>query len=62
MPHKDMGEAGMKSKRSKKSDKAKRTFELNGAYSAKHLRLREAANEMRAAAGSAVKEASRQRK
>ena len=29
----------------KKSDKAKRSFELNGTYSAKHLRLRETERE-----------------
>jgi hypothetical protein len=29
-------------KRAKKSDKAKRTYELNGAYTAKHLRIAEA--------------------
>jgi hypothetical protein len=32
-------------KRSKKSDKAKRTYELNGAYTAKHLRIAEALSE-----------------
>jgi hypothetical protein len=32
-------------KRAKKSDKAKRTYELNGAYTAKHLRIAEALSE-----------------
>ena len=45
-------EHGMKATRSKKSDKAKRSFELHGTYSSKHLRLREAqALECHAAVG-----------
>lgn len=31
----------IKTKRNKKDDKAKKTFELNGKNSSKHLRLRE---------------------
>ena len=42
MPNKSRAdENGIKSARAKKSDKAKRSFELNGTYSSKHLRLRE---------------------
>ena len=41
MPKQRADENGMKGGRSKKSDKARRTHELNGSYSQKHLRLRE---------------------
>jgi len=41
MPRKTGDEHGVKQKGRSKSDKAKRSFELNGTYSAKHLRLRE---------------------
>ena len=40
MPKKAAGEDGIKAKQRSKSDKAKRTFELNGTYSAKHMRLK----------------------
>ena len=40
MPKKASGEDGVKAKQRSKSDKAKRTFELNGTYSAKHMRLK----------------------
>ena len=40
MPKKASGEDGIKAKQRSKSDKAKRTFELNGTYSAKHMRLK----------------------
>ena len=39
MPHKSASEDGVKSKGRKGSDKARRNFELNGTYTAKHLRL-----------------------
>ena len=42
MPRKGSGEEGVKSKQRSKSDKARRSFELNGTYSSKHLRLRAA--------------------
>ena len=42
MPRKGSGEDGVKSKQRSKSDKARRSFELNGTYSSKHLRLRAA--------------------
>jgi len=43
MPHKQTKDAdGVKSKGRSKKDKAKRSFDLNGTYSSKHLRLREA--------------------
>ena len=38
---KHFDEHGMRSTRSKKSDKSHRNFELHGTYSSKHLRLRE---------------------
>jgi len=40
MPHKVDGEPGCKSKTRSKKDASRRTFELYGTYSAKHLRLR----------------------
>lgn len=40
MPSKIKGEDGVKAKQRSKSDKAKRTFELNGNYSAKHMRMK----------------------
>ena len=42
MPRKGSGEDGVKSKQRSKSDKARRSFELHGTYSSKHLRLRAA--------------------
>ena len=42
MPHKQNKDTeGVKNKGRSKKDKAKRSFELNGSYSSKHLRLRE---------------------
>ena len=41
MPKQRADEHGMKGTRAKKDAKAKRTFELHGAYTQKHLRLRE---------------------
>jgi hypothetical protein len=41
MPHKSQGEDGVKAKGRKGKDKARRTRDLHGSYSAKHLRLRE---------------------
>ena len=42
MPHKDgADEHGMKGARRKKSDKSRRTFELHGDHSQRHVRLRE---------------------
>ena len=40
-PKSRSNEDGVKTSRSKGSDKARRSFELNGTYSSKHLRLRE---------------------
>tara|TARA_B110001452_G_scaffold261376_1_gene260106 strand:- start:82 stop:333 length:252 start_codon:yes stop_codon:yes gene_type:complete len=40
MPSKGKGEDGVKSKQRSKSDKARRTFELNGTYSTKHMRIK----------------------
>ena len=48
MPRKGSGEEGVKSKQRSKSDKARRSFELNGTYSSKHLRLRAAEAEAKA--------------
>ena len=48
MPRKGSGEDGVKSKQRSKSDKARRSFELNGTYSSKHLRLRAAEAEAKA--------------
>ena len=48
MAHKSGAEDGVKGKgreRSKGSNKARKSFELNGSYSSKHLRLREAEQE-----------------
>ena len=54
MPSKSKGEEGVKSKGRSKKDKAIRTFELNGTYSSKHMRMKaerdEASKEKRAAA------------
>jgi hypothetical protein len=41
MPRKGSGEDGVRAKGRSKADKARRTFELHGTYSAKHLRLLE---------------------
>ena len=38
-------EHGVKSQRRKKSDKAKRNFELHGAYTQKHIRQQQALSE-----------------
>lgn len=43
-------EYGVKDKGRKKADKAKRTFELNGTYTAKHMRLKEERDEKAKAA------------
>ena len=43
--------------RSKKSDKAKETYERNGGFSQKHVRMMEAMAEKRAAAGTNAKQA-----
>ena len=40
---------GVKTKGRSGKDKARRSFELNGQYSSKHLRLREAEREKQAA-------------
>lgn len=48
MPRKGSGEDGVKSKQRSKSDKARRSFELHGTYSSKHLRLRAAEAEAKA--------------
>ena len=40
MPKKDKGEDGVKPKQRSKKDKAIRSFELNGTYTAKHMRLK----------------------
>ena len=40
MPKKDKGEYGVKPKQRSKKDKAARNFELNGTYSAKHVRAK----------------------
>lgn len=41
MPHKSKAdEFGSKAKQRSKRDASKRNFELNGSYSAKHLRMR----------------------
>ena len=45
MPSKISHEDGVKGKGRSKSDKARRSFELNGQYSSKHLRLKESARE-----------------
>ena len=45
MPSKSSHEDGVKGKGRSKSDKARRSFELNGQYSSKHLRLKESARE-----------------
>ena len=45
MPSKNNHEDGVKGKGRSKSDKARRSFELNGQYSSKHLRLKESARE-----------------
>ena len=54
MPSKSKGEDGVKSKGRSKKDKAIRTFELNGTYSSKHMRIKaerdEASKEKRSAA------------
>lgn len=42
--------------RSKKSDKAKETYERNGGFSQKHVRMAEALAEKRAAAGTKTKQ------
>jgi len=41
MPSKTSNVDGIKQKTRSKADKARRTFELNGTYSSKHLRIRE---------------------
>jgi len=43
MPHKERSAEGVRTKTRKGSDKARRTFELHGSNSAKHVRVREAA-------------------
>ena len=48
MPRKGSSEDGVKSKGRSKADKQRRNFELNGTYSAKHLRLKEAEREKQA--------------
>jgi hypothetical protein len=45
MPCKSSHEDGVKGKGRSKSDKARRSFELHGQYSSKHLRLKESARE-----------------
>jgi len=45
MPSKSSHEDGVKGKGRSKSDKARRSFELHGQYSSKHLRLKESARE-----------------
>ena len=45
MPRKSSHEDGVKGKGRSKSDKARRSFELHGQYSSKHLRLKESAHE-----------------
>jgi len=42
MPHKEATSDGVRQQRRKGSDKARRSYELNGSYSSKHLRQREA--------------------
>lgn len=58
MPKSDMD--GSASRR-KGSDKARRNFELNGQYSAKHLRLKAEAHAQREAAGSAAQKTARRK-
>mgnify|MGYP004388340059 FL=1 len=41
MPKAHADEHGVKGSRAKKSDKARRNFDLHGAYTAKHLRVRQ---------------------
>ena len=41
MPKARANEDGVKGSRAKKSDKARRNFDLHGAYTAKHLRVRQ---------------------
>lgn len=57
MPSKSKSEDGVKNKSRSKKDKAIRTFELHGNYSAKHMRIKaerdEAAKEKKAAAANA---------
>ena len=48
MPRKGSSEDGVKGKGRSKADKQRRNFELNGTYSAKHLRLKEAEREKQA--------------
>ena len=45
MPCKSSHEDGVKGKGRSKSEKARRSFELHGQYSSKHLRLKESARE-----------------
>jgi len=62
MAHKSYVEEGVKQQRRKGSDKQRRSFELNGKHSTKHLRLREAHRENQVARQSNKPETSSKKK